>query len=152
MRLDFFEALHKEMSINEDIYFLTADLGYGLADKIFEDFPERALNTRAAEQIMLGTAIGLTLQGKIAICYSITPFLLLRPAEWIKLYLEHEKTPVKLVASGRKDDYLHDGISHYGLENPFSILNKFPEHFNNMEDCLKEVLYNDKPTFLSLKR
>lgn len=153
MRKQFFEALYKEMEVDKDIYFITADLGYKLADKIFEDFPERAWNVQAAEQAMLGTAIGISLSGKTAICYSITPFLLHRPFEWIKLYLEGEGIPVKLCGSGRGEDYESDGASHHFNDPfPFKFPEVKPENYANMEVCLHHVLHNNKPTFLSLKR
>lgn len=152
MRKAFAEALYKEMETDPTIYLITADLGFGLFDKIREHFPNRAWNVQAAEQAMLGTAIGIALSGKTAICYSITPFLLHRPYEWIKLYLEGEGIPVKLVGSGRGQDYQHDGPSHFESEFPFSIDQVKPENYANMEVCLHHVLHNNKPTFLSLKR
>lgn len=155
MRKAFAEALFKEMETDPTIYLITADLGYGLFDRIREYFPNRFFNVQAAEQAMLGVGIGLTLQGKTAICYSITPFLLYRPFEWIKLYLEGEGIPVKLVGSGRGKDYEHDGPSHFAEDDlmynlSFGYVN--PESYANMEVCLHHVLHNNKPTFLSLKR
>ena len=150
MRKAFFEALYKEMKENKDIYFVTADLGFGLGDKIKNDFHDRFINVQAAEQAMLGVGIGLTLQGKIAICYSITPFLLHRPYEAIKLYLEGEGIPVKLVGSGRGKDYDHDGPSHWESEFPFSFKQYRPEIIS--ESLIKDFLYNNEPSFLSLSR
>jgi len=152
MRKEFFEALYKEMAANKDIYFVTADLGYGLADQIKQDFGDRFINVQAAEQAMLGVGIGLALDGKIPICYSITPFLLHRPYEAIKLYLEGEGIPVKLAGSGRAKDYLHDGPSHFESNYPFNFDRVLPENYESMESCLKEVLYNEKPVFISLQR
>lgn len=152
MREEFFKCLHHEMSKNKDIHFITADLGYYLADNIFNDYPERATNCQAAEQAMLGVGIGLAMQGKIPVCYSITPFLLHRPYEAIKLYLEHQQIPVKLVGSGRGEDYKSDGISHYESNFPFSFEKVLPENYESMEICLYDILYINKPTFISLKR
>lgn len=155
MRKLFFEVLHEEMKLNPNIYFITADLGYGLADTIKEDYPDRFINCQAAEQAMLGIGIGLALQGKIPVCYSITPFLLHRPYEAIKLYLEGEGIPVKLVGSGRGKDYEHDGPSHFADDDSIYSL-KFgyvnPEMYESMIECVKDILYSNKPEFLSLKR
>ena len=41
MRKIFAEILHAEMAINPDIYLITGDLGYGLWDKIRDDYPNR---------------------------------------------------------------------------------------------------------------
>lgn len=154
MRKAFAEALYKEMETDPTIYLITADLGFGLFDRIREHFPNRFFNVQAAEQAMLGAAIGIALSGKTAICYSITPFLIYRPFEWIKLYLEGEGIPVKLVGSGRGQDYSHDGPSHFAEDDVIynTIGCVYPENYANMEVCLHHVLHNNKPTFLSLKR
>lgn len=153
MRLKFFECLYEEMKVNENIFFITGDLGYFFADKIKKDFPERFINVGAAEVTMIGVSIGLTLQSKIAVCYSITPFLLDRPFESIKLYIDGEQIPVKLIGSGRGRDYEHDRESHWESEFHFNnILNIRPEDKELMPVILKDLLYNGKPTYLNLKR
>ena len=106
----FGRALYKEMAKNPKVVLLTADLGYKLFDPHFEDFPQQCISVGASEQAMLGIGVGMALKGLIPFCYSITPFLLYRPAEWIRNYLHHEKIPVKLVGAGVGKDDLEDGI------------------------------------------
>jgi transketolase len=74
MRKEFASLLHSAMSENENIVLLTGDLGYGLWDRIKIDYPDRFYNTLSAEQLMLGTAIGMAMDGKIPVVYSITSF------------------------------------------------------------------------------
>ena len=83
MRKEFAKILHQEMSANEDIVVLTGDLGYGLWDKIRIDYPDRFWNVGSSEQLMMGMASGMAMDGKIPFVYSITPFLLYRPFEFI---------------------------------------------------------------------
>jgi transketolase len=97
MRKQFAEYLHHEMAQDERIYLLTGDLGYGLWDKIKIDYPDRFINFLSSEQLMMGAAVGLALEGKIPVVYSISPFVLYRPFEWIRNYLNHENINVKLV-------------------------------------------------------
>ena len=101
MRKEFAKILHQEMSSNEDIVVLTGDLGYGLWDKIKIDYPDRFWNVGSSEQLMMGMASGMAMDGKIPFVYSITPFLLYRPFEFIRNYVDHEKLPVKLIGGGR---------------------------------------------------
>jgi len=153
MRLKFFECLYEEMKANENIYFVTGDLGYFFGDKIKADFPERFINVGAAEVTMIGVGVGLALSNKIAVCYSITPFLIDRPYESIKLYIDGEQVPVKLVGSGRNQDYLKDGVSHWESEFHFkNILHLRPDDKEEMPTIVKELLYNGKPTYLNLMR
>ncbi len=97
MRKKFEQFLHAEMSTNKSIVLLTADLGYGLWDRIRIDYPHRFVNFGSAEQLMIGAACGMSRSGKIPFAYSITPFLLYRPYELIRNFLNKEKINVTLV-------------------------------------------------------
>jgi len=158
MRRTFFKELHKHMEQNDKILSLTGDLGYGGFDKIITDYPDRFLNCQAAEFSMMGLACGLGLEGKIPVVYSIGTFLIYRPFEIIRTYINHENIPVKLISSGRDKDYEHDGISHWMhdikqyLDTFSNIKQYWPETEAEMINCLPELLSNNKPCFLSLKR
>ena len=117
MRKKFSSLLYEEMAVNDKIVVLTGDLGYGLWDKIRLDYPDRFYNVGSAEQLMVGLAVGLAMEGKIPIVYSITPFVLYRPFELIRNYIDHEKIPVKLVGGGRDKDYGYLGFSHWGHDD-----------------------------------
>ena len=151
MRKEFADKLYELMQKDKDVYFVTGDLGYGIFDKICQDFPERFINTGAAEQAMMGVAIGLTLKGKKVFVYSITPFLLYRAFEAIRTYINHEKIPVILVGSGRGNDYEHDGFSHYAGDDEL-----FLQHFENIKRFTTfadlETLITEAPCYLNLKR
>lgn len=158
MRPEFFKQLYNLMKDNPDVWALTGDLGYGGFDKIREDFPERFVNCGASEQAMVGIAVGLALKGKIPFVYSITTFLLRRPYETIKLYLDGEGIPVHLVGSGRDKDYEHDGPSHDAtdagallLTTP-NIAQYWPTTEESIWRTLDDMITSNKPSFLSLKR
>ncbi len=158
MRRSFADALYQKMSKNSKIWVLTGDLGYKMWDKIKADFPDRFLNVGAAEQSLVGVAVGLALQGKIPIVYSITPFLLYRPFETIRNYINKEKIPVKLVGSGRDKDYLIDGFSHWASEDREvmsifkNIVSKWPENSDQIVDLVTQMVKSNKPWYLNLKR
>jgi len=158
MRRTFFKELHEQMRQNDKIISLTGDLGYGGFDKIIIDYPDRFLNCQAAEFSMMGLACGLGLEGKIPVAYSIGTFLIYRPFEIIRTYINYENIPVKLISSGRDKDYEHDGISHWMddikqyLDTFKNIKQYWPEDEKEMKDCLPELLNNNQPCFLSLKR
>ena len=75
MRRQFVSYLIDEMRKNDRILLLTGDLGYGLFDDLKQEFPDRFTNVGSCEQLMIGMAVGLSYEGWIPICYSITPFL-----------------------------------------------------------------------------
>ena len=109
-RREFVNLLINEMNKNEKIFLLTGDLGFGLFDDIRKKFPNRFINVGSCEQLMIGLAVGLSYEGWIPLCYSITPFLLYRPFEFIRNYLNHELANVKLVGGGRDKDYKNLGF------------------------------------------
>ena len=146
------------MAINPDIYLVTGDLGYGLWDKIRLDFSNRFYNVGSAEQLMMGAAIGIAMEGKIPVVYSITPFLLYRPFELIRNYLNHEKIPVKLVGGGRNQDYGYLGFSHWA-EDDIKIMSCFenirryyPKSEKELKNKYKNFLYSQDPAYMNLKR
>ena len=73
------------MGRNKDIWLLTGDLGFGVLDKIKDDYPKRFLNMGVAEQNMIGVAAGMAKCGLTPIVYSITPFLIYRAYEFIRI-------------------------------------------------------------------
>ena len=140
---------------DDNIWLLTADLGFGLWDNIRDFFPSRFINIGAAEQALIDIGIGLALQGKIPICYSITPFLIYRPFESLRTYIDYEKIPVKLVGGGRDKDYENEGISHWAYDD-IKILGTLsnielykPDTIN--EKFIYDILYNNNPIYLNLK-
>lgn len=158
MRKLFFDCLYKKMRESENIFFICADLGFGLADKIKQDFPERFINTGAAEQAAMGIAVGLALENKIPFVYSITPFLLWRAAEVIRNYVNHESIPVKLIGSGRDKDYHVDGFSHDATDDEQllscfeNIECEWPQKESEIEAIVEKMINTEKPYYLNLKR
>ena len=156
MRKQFAEFLHSEMSQNEDIHVITGDLGYGLWDRIKIDYPDRFTNFLSSEQLMVGAACGMAMEGKIPVVYSITPFVLYRPFEWIRNYLNHESIPVKLVGGGRDKDYGYLGFSHWAEEDE-KVMSVFKNiQFYKPKEFTKEIglnlIYNKQPSYLNLSK
>ena len=156
MRKDFVSMMFEEMKHNKKIYFITADIGYGVLDAIRDTYPDRFLNVGCSEQLMIGVALGLAYDGYIPVCYSITPFVIYRPFELIRNYVNHESTPIRLVGCGRNVDYANYGISHDASDD-IEILEPFKNIVKMKPDSLtldvfREFLYHEKPTYLNLKR
>ncbi len=161
MRRDFHPILLDHMRRDPRIWLVTPDLGYRMLDSIFAEFPDRAINCGAAEQLALGIAVGLADEGKIPVVYSITPFLLYRPAEWIRNYLQHENANVKLLAAGRHegdhDCYGNDGFTHKA-EGDRAFLSLFPNIRGYWPDTVADLprvteeWLTPGPAYLNLRR
>ena len=152
------ELLEEYIVKDDRLWLLTADLGFGVLDNIRLSTPDRVVNVGASEQLMLGAAIGLSRSNKIPLCYSITPFVIFRPYEFLRLYLNYETAPVKLLGIGRDKDYSHDGISHWAMDDE-AALSVFPNikiykptTNSDLKNIWEEYLYNDKPCYLNIRR
>lgn len=158
MRGYFAFTIHQHMKKNNKVWVLTNDLGYKMWDQVRQDFPDRFINVGAAEQTLLGIAVGLALSGKIPIAYSITTFLLYRAFETIRNYINYEKIPVKLIGSGRNKDYLHDGITHWPLEDKQlmkifkNIEARWPKNNHEISPLVKVMLKSNNPWYVNLRR
>ena len=102
--------------------------------------------------------MGMAMEGKIPVVYSITSFLLYRPFELIRNYLDHEQIPVKLVGGGRDKDYGYLGFSHWA-EDDKEIMSCFkninthhPVDQTELEQDFKSLISSDEPHYINLKR
>lgn len=158
MRKAFAQLLHAEMATNPDIYLITGDLGYGLWDKVRDDYPDRFYNVGSSEMVMMGAAIGLAMDEKIPYVYSITPFAIYRPFEMIRNYLDHEKIPVNIIGGGRDKEYGYLGFSHWSHDDKkimsvFDNVKSFwPENEKEMATTFNQTLTEKVPTYINLKR
>lgn len=157
MRRLFASELLKYAKKDKEIVIVSFDLGYKMWDE-FIKLSGQFYNVGASEQAGIGIAVGLALSGKKVFCYTITNFLIYRPFEFIRLYLEKDGIPVRLIASGRDKDYLEDGITHHS-EDAKSILNCFeniiqywPETKEEIPEIVENMVNSNRPGFVSLRR
>jgi transketolase len=100
----------------------------------------------------------MAMEGKIPFVYSITPFLLYRPFEFIRNYLDHEQVPVKLIGGGRGKDYGKLGFTHWA-EDDKRVMSCFdnidvyhPEQEEELRAILDTLVENNRPSYLNLVR
>jgi transketolase len=158
MRKECAQLLLDEMSVNDRIRVITADLGFGILDNIRNAYPDRFYNVGAAEQLMIGVGIGMAEEGLVPVCYSMSSFLLYRPFEFLRNYVNYENIPVKLLGSGRDRDYSHDGITHWAHDDQ-EVMSSLPNIEVYKPIGLEEldIDFNDwinsaKPAYLNLMR
>lgn len=156
MRKEFAAALLDEMGKNDRIVLITADMGYGLWDTIRDTYPKRFYNVGSAEQLMIGVAAGLAMEGFIPVCYSITPFAIYRPFEFIRNFMNHENLPIKVVGGGRNKDYGYLGFTHWAEED-IDVMSQLknialykPDDVTELGRLYQNFLYNRRPSYLNL--
>ena len=97
MRRTFGKVISELAERDEKIYVLVGDIGYQVFDEFREKHPDRFINMGICEQSMIGVSAGMALEGLKPWVYTITPFLIERPFEQIKLDIDQQNVNVKLV-------------------------------------------------------
>ena len=126
MRTAFIQQLIEEAKINDKVFLLVADLGYGVVESFARQFPDRFLNVGIAEQNMAGIAAGLAKEGFIPFIYSIGNFPTLRCMEQIRYDICYHQLNVNIIAVGGGYAYGSLGTSHHTTEE-IGMLRTIPE-------------------------
>lgn len=125
MRDHFIKRLSLLAEKNENIILVTGDLGFGVFDQYRKDFKKQFINVGVAEQNMTGIAVGLALEGKVVLTYSIANFPTLRCLEQIRNDACYHDANIKVVSIGGGFSYGALGISHHATED-LSIMRCLP--------------------------
>ncbi len=129
MRDVFLEKIWQEMSINSLIFFVSADFGSPVLDKIRKDFPSRFINVGIAEQNLINITAGLAIEGYTVFAYAIAPFITMRCYEQIRVNLallsEVRPMNVSLIGVGAGYSYTVSGPTHQCYED-ITIMRALP--------------------------
>ena len=99
MRRIFGKIINEIAQRDKKVVLLVGDIGYGIFDDIRKNNPNQFYNLGICEQSLISFASGLALQGLKPWVYTITPFLIERPFEQVKLDIDQQKANVKLVGN-----------------------------------------------------
>lgn len=155
MRKEFGKFVTKIAQKDKSVVLIVGDFGYGVTDDFKEQFPNRYFNIGICEQSMIGIAAGMALMGLKPYVYTITPFLIERPFEQIKLDIDLQNVDVKLIGYS---DYSTQGPTHSEIDAPYmmklfkNIKSYFPRSSVEAKSALMESYSSNKPTFISLKK
>ena len=154
MRRKFGKIINELANKDNKIVLLVGDIGYGIFVDFRKNHPKKFFNMGICEQSLIGIAAGMSLEGLKPWVYTITPFLIERPFEQIKLDIDQQKANVKLVGFA---DYPSLGPTHKELNAKKlvklfkNIKSFFPK---NSLETEKNILHSYRikgPTFISLK-
>jgi transketolase len=154
MRRAFGKEIAKLADRDDKVFLITGDIGYRIFDEFRAKHSERFINIGICEQSMIGFASGLALEGLKPWVYTITPFLIERPFEQIKLDIDQQKANVKLVGFA---DYPTLGPTHSELDASSlmklftNIRSYFPKNGSETINFVNQAYQEDKPAFISLK-
>jgi len=154
LRRQFGETIVKLAEKDENIILLIGDVKQEM-DRFIQKFPGRFFNLGLCEQSMISIAAGMALEGLRPVVYSITPFLIERPFEQIKIDIDEQDLPVMLIGNA---DYPTHGPTHRPLnvEGLVGLLKNtvgyFPRNMEETEKAMVDAYLMKKPALICLKR
>ena len=154
MRRSFGKIITELADRDEKIYVIVGDIGYRVFDEFRQKHPDRFINIGICEQSMIGVSAGMALEGLNPWVYTITPFLIERPFEQVKLDIDQQNVNVKLVGYS---DYPTLGPTHTELNGKKliqlfkNITSYFPKNGDETQKVTYQAYEKKGPAFISLK-
>ena len=124
IRQQFADTVFSISKKNNKIVVFVGDISHGIMQPFAKRFPNRYYNIGICEPAMVNVAAGLSKMGLIPIVHTITPFLIERSFEQIKLDFGYQKLPINLVSVGATFDYSKLGCSHHSYSD-LAIISQF---------------------------
>ena len=154
MRRRFGKIINELAKKDSKLVLIVGDIGYGVFDEFRAEHPKRFFNLGICEQSIISVSSGMALEGLKPWVYTITPFLIERPFEQIKLDIDQQNVNVNLVGFA---DYPTLGPSHAELDGEKlmklfkNIKTFFPSNSDETESAVYQSYKTNDPTFISLK-
>ncbi len=154
MRRRFGKIINNLAFKDEKIVLIVGDIGYGIFDEFRKNHPKKFYNFGICEQSIISCASGMAIEGLKPWVYTITPFLIERPFEQIKLDIDQQNVNVNLVGFA---DYPTLGPTHSELDGKKlsklfkNIISFFPKNGDETEEVVLKSYKNKGPNFISLK-
>jgi transketolase len=151
MRQRFYDVAREALDENERVALVTAQIG----NEAIGEHP-RHFDVGIREQLMIGVAAGLSLEGYRPVAHSYTPFLVERPYEMLKLDLGHNDLGAILVSIAGSYDAAHEGRTHQAPEDVALVgalpgwTIHVPGHVDEADRLFRQALGGDGRTYLRL--
>lgn len=153
MRRAFGRVILRLAKKDKNIVLIAGDVEQEIKD-FKEQASERYFNFGLCEQAMITAAAGMASQGLRPVVYSITPFILERPFEQVKIDVDEQNLPVILIGNS---DYPTHGPTHRPLDAEYlcrifkNINSFFPQSEMQAEKAIIDAYLMSAPAIICLK-
>ena len=142
-----------ELVLEDDrVAVVLGEISVALFAEGFRCAPERVVNVGIMEQSMVGVAAGFAMEGFHPIVHTITPFLVERPFEQLKLDFGYQELGGTFVSVGASYDYSVEGTTHHAPAD-VAVLSSIPRFevlvpgtAKEAERLLRATYANGRPT------
>lgn len=121
MRDALLTRIWEAMRHDRGIFFVSADFGSPILDRIRADFPDQFVNVGVAEQNLINVSAGLSLEGHTVFAYAIAPFITMRCFEQLRVSLallsQVRPMNINLIGVGAGYSYVVSGPTHQCYED-----------------------------------
>jgi transketolase len=151
MRERFYELAREALDEDERVAVVTAQIGEDAVGA-----HPRHFDVGIREQLMIGVAAGLALEGYRPVAHSYTPFLVERPWEFLKLDLGHNDLGAVLVSTGASYDAARAGRTHQAPEDVALVAAlpgwtiHVPGHPDELERLFRSSLRGDDRVYIRM--
>lgn len=158
MRNQIIDQIYIEMKKDKNIFFLTADMGINLVEKIEKDYPERFLNVGIAEQNLIGVASGLINSGFKVVAYTISNFLVHRCFEQLRNDISLHKKPIVMIGTSCGFDNAPLGPTHHIIDDWGYVKNLpgfnvyCPSNISYCDNLFSELINLKKSIYLRIPK
>ena len=151
MRSRFYALAAEALDDDERVAVVSAEIGVA-------ELPRhpRHFNVGIREQLMIGIAAGLALEGMRPVAHSYTPFLVERPYEQVKLDFVHQGLGAVLVSTGASYDAARAGRTHQAPED-VAVMSALPGwtihvpgHADELERPFRRALRGDDAVYIRM--
>ena len=159
IRQAFGEELQDLGKVNTKIVALDADLSGSTQTSLFaKAFPERFFDVGIAEQDLMTTALGLSLEGFIPFAATFAVFATGRAYDQIRNSICYQRSNVKIVGAHGGITVGEDGASHQALED-ISLMRSLPNmtvivpgDYEQTRQAVRYAAGYDGPVYIRLSR
>ncbi len=117
MRKAMQKAVSETITCNSKTALFLIDIGVWAFRDLLNEYPERVKNIGIFEPGTIGVAAGLALSGITPIVYGISPFIVQRSLEQLKLDFVYQNVGGNFITTGASYDFSTLGYSHYCPED-----------------------------------
>ena len=117
MRKACLNMVHELARLDERVFFIGSDLGFGVLKAFREEFPRRFFMEGVSEANVIGLAAGLAMDGKIPYVNTIATFITRRGLEQLVVDVCMHNVPVRLIGNGGGLVYAPLGSTHIAFDD-----------------------------------